>query len=122
MDNNIIKNKSLDRKRRRIRKKIAGSAARPRLSVYRSGLHIYSQLIDDESGVTLASASTLSKSVRDGVKDLDPTAAATKVGEALAEAAKAKGIEAAVFDRGGRRYAGRVAALAEGARSKGLQF
>lgn len=122
MDNNIIKANSLDRKRRRIRKKISGTAARPRLSVYRSEAHTYGQLIDDETGVTLVAASTQAKAVRDAIKDLKPLDAARKVGEALAEAAKAKGIEAAIFDRGGRRYAGRVAALAEGARSKGLQF
>ncbi|MDA3959557.1 MAG: 50S ribosomal protein L18 [Planctomycetota bacterium] len=122
MDNQIIKRRSLDRKRRRIRKNLSGTAERPRLSVYRSECHIYGQLIDDIAGLTLVSVSTQAKNGRDAVKDLGPTDAAQKIGELLAEAAVAKGISQAVFDRGGRRYAGRVAALAEGARSKGLQF
>lgn len=122
MDKNKVKRSALNSKRRRIRKKVEGTAERPRLSVYRSERHIYGQLIDDLGGVTLCAASTLDKELRDGTKDLDPTAAAAKVGEALAERAVAKGISSAVFDRGGRRYAGRVAAFATGARAKGLQF
>lgn len=122
MDRNTAKQASIARKRRRIRKKVSGDQARPRLSVYRSERHIYGQIIDDDAGSTLVAVSTNSKDLRESVKSLKPLEAATKVGEALAEKAKAAGIEAVVFDRGGRRYAGRVAALADGARAKGLQF
>ncbi|MHC5067093.1 MAG: 50S ribosomal protein L18 [Planctomycetota bacterium] len=122
MDKNIIKRQAIIRKQRRIRKKVAGSATRPRLSVYRSEAHIYGQVIDDDSGRTLVATSTLAKDLRDAVKELSPTDAARKVGEVLAEKAVAAGVSTVVFDRGGRNYAGRVAALAEGARSKGLQF
>ena len=122
MDRITFKNQALARKRRRIRKKISGTRERPRLSVYRSERHIYGQLIDDDQGATLLSVSTRAKSLRDGLQDLKPIDAARAVGEALAEQAKAAGIEHAVFDRGGRRYTGRIAALADGARSKGLQF
>jgi large subunit ribosomal protein L18 len=104
------------RRHARVRKKVAGSAARPRLAVYRSNRHIYAQLIDDTRAVTLAHAS-------DGeVKGEGPTERAKKVGELLAGRAKDAGVEAAVFDRGGRRFHGRVAALAEGARQGGLQI
>lgn len=122
MDKQIAKRKALATKRMRVRKKISGDSTRPRLSVYRSERHIYGQIIDDIAGRTLVAASTVDKELRDAVKELDPTAAATKVGEALAQRAKAAGIETVAFDRGGRRYAGRVAALADGARSQGLQF
>lgn len=103
---------------RRIRRKLSGSAARPRLAVYRSGRHMYAQLIDDTTGKTLASASTLQLKVENGAT----VDAARKVGEAIAAAAKGQGIEAAVYDRGGFLYHGRVAALAEAAREAGLQF
>ena len=122
MDKNVAKRAAVEKKRFSIRKRVSGSAERPRLAVYRSEANIYGQIIDDEQGKTLASASTNSKALRDSVKDLDPTAAAKAVGEALAATAIEQGINAVVFDRGGRRYAGRVAALAEGARGKGLQF
>lgn len=122
MNKQLRKQQALATKRRRVRKKVSGTADRPRLSVYRSEANIYGQLIDDDAGATLISVSTISKDLRDTVKDLDPTAAAKAVGEALADQAQGKGINLAVFDRGGRRYAGRIAALAEGARSKGLQF
>ena len=121
MDRNIIKARSLETKRRRIRKKVSGTAERPRLSVYRSERHIYGQLIDDVQAVTLLAVNTSSKGV-EGLDGLKPVDAARKIGELLAEKAQAAGIKNVVFDRGGRRYAGRVAALAEGARSKGLQF
>jgi large subunit ribosomal protein L18 len=100
----------------RVRKKIAGSEVRPRLAVYRSNRHIYAQLIDDVQARTLAAASD--REVEGGTK----TEAAKAVGELLAERAKQAGIERAVFDRGGRLYHGRVAAVAEGAREKGLQI
>jgi len=102
----------------RVRKKIAGSAERPRLAVYRSNRHIYAQLIDDDAARTIASASDR-EIAGDGDGKLD---AAKAVGEKLAERAKAAGVEVAVFDRGGRLFHGRVAAVAEGAREKGLQI
>jgi len=98
----------------RVRKKISGTAERPRLAVYRSNRHIYAQLIDDAQATTLASASD-----RD-VKGDTKTEAAKAVGELLAERAKQAGIERVIFDRGGRLYHGRVAAVADGAREKGL--
>jgi len=115
------KNKTRRRVHERIRKKILGTAARPRLNVYRSLNHIYVQLIDDLKGATVVSASTA-----EGKKAERRTggnvAAAKAVGKAIAERAKAKGIEKAVFDRGGYIYHGRVKALADAAREAGLQF
>lgn len=107
------------KKRLRVRAKISGTAQRPRLSVFRSAKNIYAQIIDDVAGVTLASASTLDKGFEGFGGNV---AAAKKVGLAVAEAAKAKGIEEVVFDRGGFVYHGRVAAVAEGAREGGLKF
>ena len=104
----------------RVRKKVAGSAARPRLVVTRSARHIYAQVVDDLAGHTLASASTLDADLRSA--DGDKTARARRVGALVAERAKAAGIESVVFDRGGNRYHGRVAALADGARENGLTF
>jgi large subunit ribosomal protein L18 len=104
------------RRHARIRAKISGTAERPRLAVYRSNRHIYAQLVDDDAARTLVSASDRDvKAAGDG-----KTAPAKAVGELLAERAKAAGIERVVFDRGGRLFHGRVAALAEGAREKGL--
>jgi len=120
-----IKDANLRRRLRRakgIRKTISGTAERPRLAVFRSSKHIYAQLIDDVSGTTLAAASTQSKSVREAIADLEKSQAAEKVGLALAEAAKAKGVESVVFDRKGWPFHGRVAALAKGAREGGLKF
>ena len=103
----------------RVRGKISGTPERPRLNVFRSETNIYAQIIDDVAGVTLVSASSLEKSFEcDGTK----TDAAKKVGQIVAERAKAKGIDTVVFDRGGYVYHGRVQALAEGAREGGLQF
>jgi large subunit ribosomal protein L18 len=104
------------RRHARVRKKIAGSPERPRLAVYRSNRHIYAQLIDDTRAVTVAQASDAE------VKGDGPTERAKKVGELLAGRAKDAGVDTAVFDRGGRRFHGRVAALAEGAREGGLQI
>lgn len=104
----------------RIRKKISGTADTPRLSVFRSQNNIYAQLIDDVAGHTLAAASSLEPEVTRG--DDGRIGVANQVGQLLAERAKAIGITTCVFDRGGNRYAGRVAALAEGARSGGLEF
>jgi len=116
------KSKSAARGRRhlRLRKKITGSAARPRLVVNRSSRHVFVQLVDDTQGHTLASASTLEPDLR--AFDGDKTAKARKVGELLAERAKAAGVTAVVFDRGGNKYAGRVAAIADGAREGGLDL
>ncbi len=107
------------KRRRRVRSKITGTAACPRLNVFRSSKHIYAQLIDDVAGVTLASASSMDKGfdVSGGNKD-----GAFKVGENLAAAAKEKGIVDVVFDRAGYLYHGRVASLADGARQGGLNF
>jgi large subunit ribosomal protein L18 len=120
MDAQKLKHKRQVRRSRRVRSKIQGTADRPRLSVFRSSKHIYAQLIDDLTGVTLAAASTGGKA--GGVKYGGNVAAAKVVGRKLAEAAKAKGITQAAFDRGHYRYHGRVKALADAAREGGLQF
>ncbi len=119
---NRAKKKQDDRARRhrRVRKKIAGTAERPRLSVFRSNRHIHAQIIDDRAGVTLAAASTVETDV--GGDSTGNIAAAESVGKLVAERAKAEGIDRVVFDRGGSRYHGRVAALAEAARQAGLEF
>jgi large subunit ribosomal protein L18 len=109
-----------DRRHTRLRKKIAGTAARPRLVVTRSARHVFVQIVDDAQGHTLASASTMEADLRGF--DGDKTAKARKVGELVAERAKSAGVEAVVFDRGGSKYAGRVAAVAEGAREGGLNL
>ena len=112
-----------ERRRKRVRYTLSKAAAvRPRLSVFRSGRHIYGQVIDDSLGKTVASASTLEKQLRDELKTGADKDAAKRVGSLLAERAKAAGVEAVVFDRGGYRYHGRVQALAEGAREGGLVF
>ena len=98
------------------------SHGRPRLSVFRSSKHIYAQLIDDDAGRTLAAASTLDKALREQIKTGADRSAAEQVGRLLAERAKAAGVEAVVFDRGGYRYHGRVKALADSARAAGLVF
>lgn len=108
------------RRHLRVRKKVVGSAQRPRLAVTRSARHMFAQLVDDVSGVTLASASTLDDTVRGA--DGDKTAKARQVGSILAQRASAAGVTAAVFDRGGYAYHGRVAALADGAREGGLSL
>jgi len=104
----------------RVRKKVHGTAERPRLSVRRSLKHMYAQLIDDEQGTTLAAASSTEKDVRAEVAELPMVELARKVGTLLGQRAKEKGIEMAVFDRGGYKYHGKVAALADGVRSAGL--
>ena len=111
---------SRERRQLRGRKKIAGSPERPRLVVTRSSKHIVAQVVNDLEGHTLVSASTLEADLRSA--DGDKTAKAHKVGELVAERAKAAGIQTVVFDRAGNRYAGRVAALADGAREGGLEF
>jgi large subunit ribosomal protein L18 len=104
----------------RVRKKVRGDAQRPRLAVFRSNKHVYAQVIDDVAGRTLASASTAEGGK--GAGSTGSVAAAKAVGERLGERAKAAGITSVVFDRGGFKYHGRVAAIAEGARGAGLEF
>ena len=106
------------RRHTRLRKKIVGTESRPRLIVNRSSRHVFVQVIDDSKGLTVASASTMEADLRSF--DGDKTAKARRVGELVAERAKSAGIEAVVFDRGGSKYAGRVAAVADGAREGGL--
>ena len=119
---NISESRRIGRGRRhfRVRKKVTGTTARPRLVVTRSTRHITAQVVDDLAGHTLAAASTLDASIRGG--EGDKTARAREVGKLVAERAKEKGIAAVVFDRGGNRYHGRVAALADAAREAGLEF
>ena len=110
------------RRHARVRKNLAGTAERPRLNVFKSLSGIYAQVIDDQSGRTLLSASTADHELREKVKGLKKAEQAKLVGQTLAERAKSKGIQAVVFDRGGYRYIGRVKAFADGAREGGLQF
>jgi len=106
-----------EKRHKRVRRKLAGTAARPRLSVYRSNMHIYAQLIDDDAGETIAAADSRQVGEAENRKD-----AASKVGALIANKASEAGIEAVVFDRGGNKYHGRIAALAEGAREGGLKL
>ena len=114
------KSKSAARARRhfRLRKKVVGSPSRPRLVVTRSARHVFVQVVDDSKGITLASASTMEADLRKF--DGDKTAKSTKVGQLIAERAKSAGVTEVVFDRGGNKYAGRIAAIADGAREGGL--
>ena len=106
----------------RIRKRLTGSSARPRLAVYRSNKHIYAQIIDDSKGATLTAASTLDVDTKKDLKGGGNITAAKAVGKLVAQRAKAKGIDAVLFDRGGYLYHGRIKALAEAAREAGLKF
>ncbi|MBI2875076.1 MAG: 50S ribosomal protein L18 [Firmicutes bacterium] len=117
-------NRNLARQRRhdRIRKKVGGTTVVPRLNVFRSLRHVYAQLVDDQSGCTLVAVSTLDPEVKEGLARSWNVDAARKVGEILAQRALTKGISRIVFDRGGYVYHGRVAAVADGARNKGLIF
>jgi large subunit ribosomal protein L18 len=115
-----VKRVARARRHLRVRKKVAGTAARPRLVVTRSARHIVVQVVDDTAGRTLAAASSMDEAVRG--QDADKTAKARQVGALIAERAKAAGVQSVVFDRGGNRYHGRVAALADGAREGGLAF
>ena len=116
------KNAERQRRHARVRKNLAGTAERPRLSVYKSTKNIYVQFIDDVKGVTLASCSTLEGGVKAEIAGKTKTEAAKIVGKIAGERAKEKGIDAVVFDRGGYHYTGRVQALADGAREAGLNF
>ena len=118
----IDKNADRINRHRRVRKKVSGTAECPRLCVYRSLNHIYTQIIDDVKGNTLVACSTVEKSVMEMVKDLSKTEAAKVVGQEVAKRALAKGIEVVVFDRGGYIYTGRVQSVADGAREAGLKF
>jgi large subunit ribosomal protein L18 len=116
--------RSASRARRhvRVRHNLTGTAERPRLNVFKSLVGIYAQVIDDGSGRTLVSASTVDRELREKVKGMKKAEQAKLVGQVVAERAKTKGIQTVVFDRGGYRYIGRVKALADGAREGGLQF
>jgi large subunit ribosomal protein L18 len=114
-----VKREARQRRHRRVRKRIHGAAERPRLAVYRSNRHIYAQLVDDATGRTLVSASTLESDARG---DGDKKAAAKRVGGLIAKRAKEAGVERAVLDRGGRLYHGRVRSVAEAAREGGLKI
>lgn len=119
---NKTRNAARIRRHRRVRKTISGTELRPRLSVYRSLAEIYAQVIDDSTGVTLASASTIDHELKAKVAGLKKVEQAILVGELVAQRAKSKGISLVVFDRGGFRFSGRVKALAESARKAGLEF
>jgi large subunit ribosomal protein L18 len=121
----MAKESRLEARRRRharVRRKVIGTTERPRLNVFRSLRHIYAQVIDDSSGRTLASASTLDKDLRSAIEELAVEEQAKAVGKAVAERARAQGVEQVIFDRGGYPYHGRVKALAEGSREGGLVF
>jgi large subunit ribosomal protein L18 len=122
MDKVKAKAFKLARRQRRVRGKVNGTDARPRLRVTRSNAHIYAQVIDDVAGVTIASASTLDAEVKTAIKLGGNIAAAKVVGEVVGKRALDKGVTEVVFDRGGRLYHGRVKALADGAREAGLTF
>ena len=122
MDKNKDKAKRLLRRQYSVRKSLFGTVERPRLSVYRSSKHIYAQVINDFDGKTLAAASSTLDDVRGSLKNGGNIAAAKQVGKAIAERAKAAGVSAVAFDRGGRKYHGRVKALADAAREGGLKF
>lgn len=124
MMSKVLNQKLNPRQRRaaRIRKKMAGTAERPRMSVYKSNKHIYVQVIDDLQGKTLAFASTLSKEVAEAMGELDKSGASRLVGKLIAERAQAANIKSVVFDRNGFPYHGRLAAVAEAAREAGLEF
>jgi large subunit ribosomal protein L18 len=120
--NTADKVRQLEKRRRRVRQNVIGTAERPRLNVFRSSAHIYAQIIDDIKGATLAAASSLDKSLRTSLKSTSSIEAAKAVGKLLADRAKAAQVNAVVFDRGGRMYHGRIKALAEASREGGLQF
>ena len=117
-----VRKPKVQKRHKTIRLKVEGTAEFPRLAVYRSTKHIYAQLIDDENHVTIASASSNDKDMREQLKHGGNIEAAKVVGAAIAKKAKAKGIECVVFDRGGFLYNGRIAALADAAREAGLMF
>ena len=117
-------NKNANRKARhaRVRKKLSGTPQRPRLNVYKSNTNIYAQIIDDVAGVTIVSASTLDKDIKEGLSTTSNKEAAKKVGEAIGKKALDRGVEEVVFDRSGYLYHGRIKELADAAREAGLKF
>lgn len=122
MNRSQARTEARDKVRRRVRQRVQGAKERPRLAVYKSGRHIYAQIIDDGSGSTLAHASSLDAGLRQQAVKGGSRDAAGKVGVLVAERAKKAGVTKVVFDRGGYRYHGRVKALAEAARQGGLEF
>jgi len=118
----LSKREARKRRHRRVRKKVYGTAERPRLNVFRSARHIYAQIINDDIGHTLVAASTLDPEIREQVQGLTKTEQARLVGLTLAKRALARGVKKVVFDRGGYKYHGRVKALAEASREGGLEF
>jgi large subunit ribosomal protein L18 len=116
------KREALKRRHRRVRRKFSGTAECPRLSVFRSLNHIYTQIIDDSSGRTLVSASSLDRNIKAGLNGENKTGVAVMIGGLIAKRAQEKGITKVVFDRGGRKYHGRIKALADAAREGGLRF
>jgi len=122
MGTNKSRSESRERRHQRVRKNVAGTSDMPRLNVFRSLAEIYAQVIDDQAGRTLVSASSVDGALRAAMVGKKKSEQAHLVGKTLAERAKAKGISKVVFDRGGYRYLGRVKALAEGAREGGLEF
>jgi large subunit ribosomal protein L18 len=118
----IKKRQQRERRHRRVRARVMGTQERPRLNVFRSLVNIYAQVIDDKTGHTLVSASTVDREIAKQVEGKSKIESAKIVGQVLAERAKAAGVAQVVFDRGGYRYHGRIAALAEGARAGGLEF
>jgi large subunit ribosomal protein L18 len=122
MDRSRARREARKTVRKRIRQRVKGTAERPRLAVFKSGKHVYAQVIDDGSGSTLAAASSLDEDFRKELKTGGGVAAATKVGALVAQRARAKGIQRIVFDRGGYIYHGKIKALADAARQSGLEF
>jgi large subunit ribosomal protein L18 len=122
MAKNNSRSEARVRRHVRVRRKVAGTVARPRLNVYRSLAEIYVQVIDDQAGHTIVATSSIDKDLRSQMDGLNKTEQAHLVGKSIAELAKEKGIQQVVFDRGGYRYIGRVKALADGAREGGLEF
>ena len=117
-----MRNKSIEKVKRRIRQKIKGTSEKPRLSVFRSNNHIYAQLIDDIQGKTILSSSTIEKSISSEISSSSPCEASIIVGRSIAKKSLEAKIERVVFDRGGRIYHGRIKALAEAAKNEGLNF
>ncbi len=122
MSRNTHRSHARLRRHQRIRNRLMGTARRPRLNVFRSADHIYAQVIDDQCGHTLVAASSNEKELRDQIREEKPMERARKVGELLAVRALAQGVTNVIFDRGGFQFHGRVKALAEGSRAKGLRF
>ncbi len=122
MAKRISRSKARQRRHLRVRKRVYGTPEKPRLNVFRSLTEIYAQVIDDEAGTTMVSASTIDRDLREDISGKNKTEQAKEVGKVLAERAKSAGIKQVVFDRSGYKYIGRVKALADGAREGGLQF